>query len=181
MKKYSSLSAILFFLILIALKNSAAKPFGDDVLLIVNYNFPHYESIDFLKSIYNPCFPHIVFYGAKDHPDVIQLDTYRGWYAYAVILDAMQRFPEYQGYLCIHDDCVLNFWNLYRFDKYKIWADGYGRADLAKAKNAIHGWGWWPKSCGYDAVKQVYDKLPEKYIENLSHNYGDYSVCWGVF
>ncbi|MDZ4124032.1 MAG: hypothetical protein U1E02_07630, partial [Hydrogenophaga sp.] len=37
----------------------------------------------------------------------------------------------------------------------------------------------WTKACGYQAVKKVYDALPEKYKKNLQKNCGDAAVCYG--
>ena len=42
-----------------------------DVLLVVYYANPHFETIDFIKQLYSPVFKNIVFYGDRtEHVDI---------------------------------------------------------------------------------------------------------------
>ena len=109
-KKLTSISFILIFTIfnLIANEHPQEKPIlGQDILLIINYNHLHYESIDFLKNFYSPYFPHIVIYGPSlDEIDFCDHDT--ALFSYKTIAHAMHKYPGYAGYLFIHDDVMMN-------------------------------------------------------------------------
>jgi hypothetical protein len=138
--------------------------FGEDILLIINYNFAYYNSIPFLKKIYGNFFSNIVFYGPKKDPQVELCEHHEGWYSYQAISDAMQKFPGYQGYLFVHDDCFINFWNFSRFDKEKIWIVEGGWF------SSNQPWGWWNKPCGIAAYKKVYNDLDYHYKLLLTEN-----------
>ena len=96
----------------------------DGILLVVHYNHPHYESIQFIKTLYTD-FPNIVFYGEKlyaSNPNaVIQVETKIGFFFSRIVADALERFPNYRGYIFLQDDALMNFWNFTRFKKDKIW------------------------------------------------------------
>ena len=78
-----------------------------DVLLVINYNWPHYQTIDFIKSLYGDYFPNMVFYGPIGSNEVIQCSHNHGAYSYLAIVDAMERYPHFSGYLYVHDDCLI--------------------------------------------------------------------------
>lgn len=155
--------------------------FWNDVLLIISYHQPHYETIPFLEKIYGTYFPHIVFYGLKSaHPKVELISDPREWLvSYKSLIHALQKYTKYKGYLWIQDDCIINPWNFYRFDKEKIWHDPHNNADLSLGKKAIKNWVWWPSKWGCNVVKTFYDQLPKKYKEVLQYNCGNNTVCWG--
>jgi hypothetical protein len=97
-----------------------SPPF-EDILLVIHYNHPYYDSIEFLKELYSPFFPNITFYGEQEHPQVIAMPTKKGCYISEVLADIFIRFPNYKGYLVLQDDCLLNVWKYMKFDKDKIW------------------------------------------------------------
>jgi len=159
----------------------------DDVLLVVNYNHPYYKSIDFLTSVYSLVFKNIVFYGEKrvfvgESPDyrVHTVSHNKGWYGYRSLADAMKRYPHFSGYLYTNDDCFLNFWNLVRFDKNKIWINEIKPAKLELDAIAPTDWPWWSRECGYQAIKKVYAQLPDKYVKTLARNGGEHTVFTGM-
>lgn len=173
---------IFLFICLIALKHPVTthanqQPFGHDILLIINYNHAYYNSIPILRDLYSPWFPNIVFYGPKSHPDVHICQHHEGWFAYTGIADAMQRYPQFNGYLQVHDDCIINCWNFTRFDKNKIWQLGANPVDLST--DSLPNWLWWKKEVGYQAAQQFYAMLSEKCKETLKKNCGLNSVAWG--
>lgn len=150
-----------------------------DILLIINYNHPYYESIDLLRKIYRPYFPHIVFYGPEHHNDVEFCDHYEGWFSYKAIAQAMQKYPGYAGYLYIHDDLIINPNNFERFDKNNIWIDPFTKVNLELGLDAVKHWPWWPRTVGYSAIKKVYDKLEPSTRTMLADNIGDQMVVYG--
>jgi hypothetical protein len=92
-----------------------------DVLLVIHYNHPHYQTIPFLKEIYSPIFPNIVFYGEANNPEVNVVKTECGCYYTPVVAHALCNYPGFRGYIFLQDDCFMNFWNYLRLDKDKIW------------------------------------------------------------
>jgi hypothetical protein len=161
-------------------KNVDLKNYFDDVLLIINFNHPHYDNIEFLEKIYSPYFKNIVFYGEQLHPKVNVVAHNLGWYVHRAIRDAMQRWPNYKGYICCQDDCFMNFWNFPRLDKNKIWFHEFWKASL---DSQTHWWSWWSYPCGYTASLQAYKKLPKSAIKTLSKNCNPrtFAFSWSDF
>lgn len=108
-----------------------------DVLLVVYYANPHFETIDFEKELYSSVFKNIVFYGDRtQHVDIGEFDheyedgfygkyhiiyTRNGYYLSRWIKDVLINHPGYEGYLFMQDDVMLHFWNFINLDKNKIW------------------------------------------------------------
>lgn len=147
-----------------------------DTLLIINYNHPYYGTIPFLREIYSHIFPNIVFYGEETHPEVIALKHHKGWYGQRVISDAMERWPDYKGYICVQDDCFMNFWNFARLDKNKIWTS-YPEG-IISLSTLHHPWCWWQNTCGHFATKKAIGKLQKKYVSMLASNIGPKKVAF---
>jgi hypothetical protein len=158
-------------------KESQKEPFGNDILLIINYHFPYYQSKGLLKKIYRPYFPHMVVCGPKSHAGVNVVDHYHGWYSYKDITLAMQKYPGYKGYLLINDDLIINPQNFERFDKNCIWIYPFLQADLAP--NTFTNWTWWQRKEGYAAIKKVYEQLGEAASLMIKRNLGDNKVARG--
>lgn len=120
---------IVILILLITFKSTYSNndlPYGNDILLILNYPCDstenHYSSVDFLRNLYKPWFPNIIFYGPIESIDVNTFDyPHNGYFFHKSVADAMRRYPNFNGYLYAADDCVLNCWNFTRFDKTKLW------------------------------------------------------------
>jgi len=156
----------------------------DNTLLIINYNHPHYQSIPLLQKIYEPYFKNIVFYGPTQDPRVNLCQHHMGYLSYLTISDAMQRYPDYDSYLFLMDDCILSTWLLDNLDDSKIWYASIGflnncsmgaPADLTKGSQAIF-WDWWNTPWGCGPMTNAYNELPEKYKKTLAENYGPHTV-----
>ena len=164
---------LLFFWI----SNSYADEFGKDILLIINYNTAHYGSIDFLKELYSPYFPNIVFTGPQHHPQVEYCEHRSGWFSHKVFAQIMQKYPNYTGYLYVHDDCILNPWNFTRFDKNKIW---FKKSWFARFGTPDMNQWWFPNpEVGANAIKRAYDNFPQKYKDTLAQTCGQSNtILW---
>lgn len=108
-----------------------------DILLVVYYANPHFQTIDFEKQLYSPVFKNIVFYGDRtQHVDIGEFDhenedgdygryhivyTRNGYYLSRWIKDVMINYPGYEGYIFTQDDVLMQFWNYLNLDKNKIW------------------------------------------------------------
>jgi hypothetical protein len=169
MKSIKSLIVALWYLSCI----NCIEPWHE-TLLIINYNHPHYDSIPFLKELYGNHFPHIVFYGPANHPDVNQISHHRGFFAYMAIADAMERYPKFAGYFYIHDDVVIHPWNLRRYDRSKIWCQDTSCFEVINAAKVLAGtsWGWWKTKWGYPAIVNSYVQMPIEYKWQIQKNYG---------
>ncbi|KAF9897140.1 hypothetical protein BX616_006111, partial [Lobosporangium transversale] len=97
----------------------------NDVLLVVNFNWPLYDAIEPYLSIYKPHFPNIVMYG-PDVPEHLQgvvrsVSHNEGNIGYKSLVMAMEEFPNYSGYLYTNDDTLLNVHQLATYDLDKVW------------------------------------------------------------
>ncbi|KAF9934697.1 hypothetical protein BGZ67_003758 [Mortierella alpina] len=96
-----------------------------DVLLVVNFNHPDYDAIKPFLAIYEPYFPNIKFYGPTvpaSLKDLVTENPYDGGItSYRSLADAMEKYPNYSGYLYTNDDTVLNVFQLAEFDQDKVW------------------------------------------------------------
>ena len=127
-EKYLMFFHVIVCLVCIAF--TALESFGQDILLIINHNHPHYDQIDIINEIYAPYFPHIIFYGPQHDSRVEYCDHCRGWYSYKSIAQAIKKYPGYHGYLWVHDDAIINPWNFERFHNDTIWIDKFKNANL---------------------------------------------------
>jgi hypothetical protein len=156
-------------------------------LLIINYNHAHYESIPLLKELYSKYFPHMVFYGPEEHENVHLCRHDRGFFAVNALGDALNRYPNFAGYLYTNDDCIINFWNFCRFDKEKIWAprgtngvELWGLANIKTGKTTFPAppGTWWWQPMGYQAAKNAYSNLSQKHLGMLSANWGPFNILY---
>ncbi len=183
MNRYNFLLFLLFFFI----SQGFAADFKN-ILLIINYNHQHYESIPLLKKIYGNYFPNIVFYGPSNHPEVHQVNHTRGYFGYIALADAMKKYPSFDGYFFLMDDCVAHAWLFENLDTSKIWVpemkflyfvnnDYHGTAiDLSKGSKALN-WYWWQSGFGYNAMNKSLKNVSKKYKKTLENNWGRNHVC----
>ncbi len=168
MKFFKSFS----FVIILAAYCSFLKGHFDDILLIINYNHAHYESIPLLKKIYGTYFKNIVFYGPTRH-DVIELPHFKGFFSYLCISDAMKSHPNFSGYLFLHDDCILNPTLIKDLDLKKIWFPSlfYFKSDKGNPINITQGisattWWYWNSQWGFNPTVKAFNEMSE-YNKNI--------------
>jgi len=118
------------------------------ILLAVNFNLPHYEHIPELRKFYKQIFAKVVFCGQVANKDfnVIKLSGTNGFEGYQCLTKAIELYPDdYEGYLQINDDVILNFWNLNEFDPTKVWLGQNISLDMAQeiGKPPRTDWEWW--------------------------------------
>jgi hypothetical protein len=178
---------IVLVLNLFACATSFAANF-DDVLLIINYNHAHYESMPILREIYKKYFKNIVFYGPKQHPDVVFDPQYAGYFSYTRIADAMKRYPAYKGYFFLMDDCILNTWLLQDIDQSKIWYPHMQwwppdephykgvSIDLSLGAQPNLWWCWWKSQWGYIPTSKAFYEMPQENKDMLEQNWGPHRV-----
>ncbi|KAF9158319.1 hypothetical protein DFQ26_007758, partial [Actinomortierella ambigua] len=96
-----------------------------NILLVVNFNQPTYGALEPFLAIYKGYFPNIKIYGPKV-PDnlkdmVTEISYDQGFTSYRNLADAIDKYPNYTGYLYTNDDTLLNVYQLTEFDQDKVW------------------------------------------------------------
>lgn len=158
-----------------------------NVLLVINFNHPHYGNIPFLKELYSRFFSKIIFYGEQAHPEVTALKINRGFLLGPVIYDVLTTYPDYKGYIFLQDDCVLNVWNCLDLDLDKFWLPFATLHPTANSEYVWYQWAdmvdpqgnWgalnpahWTAPRGFTAVIAGWEKLLPRDRENLAKNVG---------
>ena len=166
-----------------SLENKVTSKIFKNILLIVNFNHPYYENIEFLKKLYSPFFEKIIFYGEEYHPEVIQVKTQHGFYICDVLFHALQNYSNVEGYLFLEDDCILNIWNLFSLNFNKIWLlpgftgsptnviyqPHYIWTNMASGAFSLASWWGWQ---WLSVAKEAFAKLKEKDKKMMETNFG---------
>ncbi len=154
-----------------------------NILLIIHFNHPYYANIGFIKKLYSAFFSNIVFYGEQPHPEVITIKTHTGYLHSPVIKDVLTRYPYYDGYLFLEDDCILNIWNCLNLDFNKLWLPALsGNPKVVNYKNGFQVtnfstgananiW-WWPTPWGLAPTKRAFAQLSAQDMAILEKNVG---------
>lgn len=165
-------SLVLSLLVLlIPLQSIAQTRIGKNICLVITYTTPFYATMASLKARYAGLFANIVFYGPTDYPGVNRADINNGTTSYVAIADAMQRYPNYNGYLMIYNYRYLassSFQNA--FDEEKIWLDNYNL--INQQPDALTASPWWQSTNGLQAVQKVMSGLSSEQASLLTANCG---------
>jgi len=152
-----------------------------NILLVIVYNHPHYESITMLREYYEPLFPNIYFCGPEmktKSRSVHMFDINRGIFGYECLANAIRQnhMAGFKGYFYVNDDVILNFWRLIEtsFDKDYIWAYRNGRESLAGP--IPQNWYWWISPYGFRNLRRAVDR-----IQILSKRFTSYRNSLEVF
>ncbi|MCF7907505.1 MAG: hypothetical protein K9L86_01305 [Candidatus Omnitrophica bacterium] len=149
------------------------------ILCCINFNEVHYDNIEFLKDLYSN-FVDVVFYGPerKQGFEVNQLCHHRGYFSYAVILDAIKKFPDYNGYIFVNDDCIMNIWQFINKDKTKVWLQPF-HSKVNRHDYKESTWFWLNEPCGISAYGKAFLQIPRRYRERLKSSFGseDAVIC----
>lgn len=129
-----------------------------DILLVVVYNYPFYDSIPHLVALYKPAFPHLLFCGPSHNttrPGILTVDIYRGILGYECLGRAIREHPGYKGYFYISDDVMLNYWNFPDFDREKIWESSFTFGSTPVYEPASTNWYWWISPYGLNNCRRA--------------------------
>lgn len=90
---------------------------GHRILMVVNYHWSNYSSLDFVQNVYIPFFRKnynhqvdVVIYG-PDADGIVKSNylNQNGFYSYQTLTVAYRESPKiYDGYMLINDDCFVN-------------------------------------------------------------------------
>ncbi len=144
----------------------------EDVLMIVTYNNPHYETIPHIETLYRPFFPYILHCG-PGIPDVTSdrfagLKKYtfsfysygrtkdghpNGAFNYECVTSAINMHYPVEGYLVIADDMLVSIYKTFDLRRYLAWfvpKEQVKIGDVKKMKECRLGmcdfyshWNWW--------------------------------------
>ena len=134
----------------------------------------------------------MVFYGdsgaRERHPaEVIAIPQRKGHFAYRAWLDAVRRFPGYDGYVLLMDDLLLNDSILCQFPRNVCWFDvqpPFPRFSLRDSPVRKCQWPWYSKPCGLDASRRVLERLSSEDRKTFTARVGGAeSMCfvWSDF
>jgi hypothetical protein len=71
--------------------------------------------------------------------------------------------PDYRGYLLIHFDVLLNFWNLYELNLDRFWHI-YPNDIIPLNQDEYNAWGhWMMEPHGAKVVREMWNELDEKH------------------
>ena len=152
----------------------------NDILLIIIYNSPLYNSIPLLMSFYEEAFPHIIICGSErsQRYKIFVVKIEKGFFGYECAAQAMRVYRQtFNGYLYINDDMIVNWWNFVDFDKGRIW---FGAPWLSKAgiTATYHGnkfistglgWHWWDMAVGKDAFERAFREMRMLKSRTVNH------------
>lgn len=134
-----------------------------NILVAVNYNTPHYSSIEIIRKYYRQVFGKIVFCGGVSYPDVIKIEENVGFLGYECVATAIRMYPNYTGYLYTNDDVIMNWWNFLDLDVTKIWtgtAIGY-QYGHEFGKPIKSDWVWWKTGGAADLCEIAFNEIEQ--------------------
>lgn len=148
-----------------------------NVLLVVHYNHPYYNSIPFIEDLYSSIFPNIVFFGEAPHPKVNVIRTEKGYKFSKVVANVLDRFPGYVGYIFLQDDCFMNFWNYERLDTTKFWfmendKAGFRRTDITNINISSLSWWFGHPTVGMKQYAAALKQIDPQELFLLEKNHG---------
>ena len=147
-----------------------------EILLIIVFNFPHYEHSSLLLDAYGKAFPNIIFCGPENstsYSSIMKSLTSKGYFSYdECAARAMRIHNNYSGYLVMSDDVFLNFWNLKNLNPLKIWDGPKAPIRIGNHTNPLQ-WYWWQSRWGVNSCFKALKRLRSfNKFENLLKNLG---------
>ena len=147
-----------------------------DILLVIVYNYPLYDSIPDLVALYKPAFPNLLFCGPPHNtasPDILTVEIIQGYLGYECLGRAIRQHPGYKGYFYSNDDVILKFWNFSDFDREKIWES---REFLNHVSSrGVHqstglGWKWWNSTYGLKNCRRACEDVANMTLQKENLN-----------
>jgi len=163
-----------------------------NILVVCNYIHPFYKTIPFIKNFYR--FPNIIFYGDSLWPATDEVILYNqsdskavmgkpfggGFFAYRCMIDAMQRHPNYGGYLFLMDDVLLSVRNFELLPDTLLYLSLPSRTCNILTETPSSNWGWWNQpGIGIKSCQKAYASTPEHFKQTLTRHAGGRDVFFG--
>ena len=129
-----------------------------EILLVIVYNYPFYDSMPHLAALYRPAFPHLLFCGPPHNTarsGILTVEIYKGFLGYECLGRAIREHPGYKGYFYISDDVILNYWNFPDFDREKIWESSFSFGSTPVYELESSDWHWWISPYGLNNCRRA--------------------------
>ena len=141
-------------------KRPCLKDAFKDILLVIVYNYPYYDSIFRLTALYKPAFPHLLFCGpphnsTRNYRGILTVPLYNGILGYECLGRAIREHPGYRGYFYINDDIILNYWNFPDFNREVIWESSSSFGSTLVYEPADTKWYWWISPYGLNNCRRA--------------------------
>ena len=143
-----------------------------DILLVIVYNYPFYDSIPKLRALYKPAFPHLIFCGPPHNTaprGILTVDIIKGYLGYECLGRAIREHPGYKGYFYISDDVILKYWNFPDFDRKKIWDSNPTKTSPASGP-ASSAWYWWNTKYGLKNCRRALEDVAKMTLAEKTLN-----------
>lgn len=153
-------------------KERCPRKYFDDTLLIVALPTSRaYESIPLYELLYRGGFSKRILCGpsplANETKTTIEVvNTRNGAFLYDCLSQAVEKYPNFTGYLFVAEEVLINYWNLVDYDKSKVWQDAFVINGPALYSGTPDNWEWWASPWGMRAIEKAFEYLVER-------NYGD--------
>ena len=147
-----------------------------DILLVIVYNYPLYDSIPHLIALYKPAFPNLLFCGPPHNTapsDILTVEVNQGYLGYECLGRAIRQHPGYKGHLYSNDDVILKFWNFPDFDREKIWESREFLNHLFSKRvhqYPVLGWKWWNSTYGLKNCRRACEDVANMTLQKENLN-----------
>lgn len=136
----------------------------DDVLLVIIFHYPFYDTLPLILSNYEAAFPHIVICGPESSTfyEIMVVQHHKGYHGYECLGKAIELHPGFRGYLYVNDDMILNWWNFVNFDQDKVWLGApikFKESHKVGQKPISNYWIWWRTEYGAEACEKAHDEI----------------------
>ncbi|EDO49109.1 predicted protein [Nematostella vectensis] len=135
-----------------------------NVVLVIIYHYPYYETLPIIRSFYEKAFRKIIVCGAEANETlgIMGVAHENGYWGYECLGKAARDYPGYEGYLQIHDDILFQWWNVFSEDRTKIWL--FGDHIEFNSGGVLGGepptdWPWWKKTNILERTGEVFRDL----------------------
>lgn len=152
-------------------QTSCIKNAFRNVLLVIIFNYRIYSNVPTLKSFYEPAFSDIILCGPEANSEygVHQVNISKRYFGYYCLATAIREKPNFEGYLYVNDDMIVNFWNLANFNKNRIW-EGPRSTITVDSYRPPEVWYWWKSRWGMSRCNETFYEIFQlmRKSENLS-------------
>ena len=138
-----------------------------NTLVVCNFIFPFYGNVEFVRALYK--FHHIVFYGDESWPTPEGVIPYNesegaaepyktcggGFFAYRSLMDAIERYPGYDGYFFIMDDVLVLPKRLEKLDSTAVYFTHPKLNNHCDLDDPQSEWYWWNHKFGLAACNEL--------------------------
>ena len=132
-----------------------------NILLVIVFNYPLYDSIPHLTALYKPGFPNLLFCGPPTNTatqGILTVDIIKGYLGYECLARAIQQHPGYKGYFYISDDVILKYWNFPDLNRDKL-RESFRMLSSPASGPPSNAWSWWNSAYGLNNCRKALEDV----------------------